>query len=69
MFQISRPNTVVHPRTMMIHSTDTTIANSTMMRMWWFEGLTLTAHGQLEIGLVSLGGRGDGGRWYGAGVC
>ena len=45
MFEIIGANAVVHPRAVMIHSWNTAIANTTMMRMRWLVWLTLTAHG------------------------
>jgi hypothetical protein len=43
--KITCPNTIIHPGTMVIHSTDTSIANSTMMTEGRFESLTLSTHG------------------------
>jgi hypothetical protein len=45
VLQVAGPHTIVHPWTMMVHSTDAAIADSTMMRHGGFEGLTLSAHG------------------------
>lgn len=47
MLHIPRPNAIVHPRTVMIHMGNATIANATMMTARWFVGLTLRAHGEL----------------------
>ena len=43
--EIVSSHTIVHPRTMMIHPTDTTIADTAMMTHGWFECLTLSTHG------------------------
>jgi hypothetical protein len=42
--QITSTNTIVHPRTMVVHPRNASIANSTMMRSWRLEGLTLSTH-------------------------
>ena len=52
-----------HHHSLTIHSTDTSITNTTMMCLVWFEGLTSTAHG--------MGGRcidinGHGSLWNGS---
>jgi hypothetical protein len=44
MFQIVSPDAVVHPRTMVIHPTDTPVADTAMVRHGWFKGLALAAH-------------------------
>ena len=43
--QISSSDTIVHPRTVVVHSRNASIADSTMGRVGRFEGLALSAHG------------------------
>mmetsp|Transcript_1292 Transcript_1292/g.2960 ORF Transcript_1292/g.2960 Transcript_1292/m.2960 type:complete len:280 (+) Transcript_1292:145-984(+) len=45
MLEIVSPNAIVHPRTMVVHSADTPIADTAMVGHGRFEGLTLPAHG------------------------
>ena len=45
VLQVAGPHTIGHPWTVMVHSTDAAVANSTMMRHGGFEGLALSAHG------------------------
>ena len=45
MFEVPCADAIVHPRTVMIHPTDTSIANTTMMGTGRFEGLALATHG------------------------
>ena len=49
MLEIGRSHTIVHPRTVMVHATNATIANATVMRSSRFVGLTVTAHGVYGI--------------------
>jgi len=49
VFHIAGTNTIVHPWTMMIHTRDASITDTTMMRKRWFVRLTLTAHAQLFL--------------------
>jgi len=51
----------------MIHFRNTAIADATVMRSRWFEGLALRAHGQFGV-LSSLKFRGHGARWDTSGV-
>jgi hypothetical protein len=44
MLQVRRPDTVVHPGTMMVHAAYAAIANAAMMRVQRFKGLTLPTH-------------------------
>jgi hypothetical protein len=44
MLEIAGTDTIVHPRTVMIHSGNTAIANSAMMGTWRFECLALSTH-------------------------
>jgi len=44
MLQICRANAVVHPRTMMVHPTDASVAYTTVMAHGRLERLTLPAH-------------------------
>ena len=43
--EIVGSNAIVHPRTVMIHTTDASIADSTMMRKRRFVRLAVAAHG------------------------
>jgi hypothetical protein len=61
VFHISSSNAVVHPRTMMVHASDTPVADSTVMRSIWFVALTPRAHG-VCCGTVRIDG--DRGRGY-----
>mmetsp|Transcript_12060 Transcript_12060/g.18185 ORF Transcript_12060/g.18185 Transcript_12060/m.18185 type:complete len:278 (+) Transcript_12060:319-1152(+) len=45
VFEIASSHAIIHPRTMMIHLTNTAIADATMMRHGGFIRLTLTTHG------------------------
>lgn len=67
MFQIARANTIIHPRTMMIHATNAAIANATMMTAGGFKGLTLSTHG-MRIFNHALTFRGNGGDGDTAGI-
>mmetsp|Transcript_7212 Transcript_7212/g.17540 ORF Transcript_7212/g.17540 Transcript_7212/m.17540 type:complete len:81 (-) Transcript_7212:850-1092(-) len=40
VFVITYPNTIVHPRTVMVHFYDTPSADRTMMSSLWFECIT-----------------------------
>lgn len=45
VLEIVSPDAIVHPRTMVVHAADTPVADPTMVRHGWFEGLALPAHG------------------------
>jgi len=46
MLEIPRSDAIIHPRTMMVHPTNTPIANPAMVGKGWFECLALGAHGE-----------------------
>lgn len=65
MFQIARSDTIIHPGTMMIHPTNTAIADATVMTLIrWFVGLTQAAD-RVEFDLVRVGRQWHGGFRYG----
>lgn len=58
----------------MVHPTDTSITDSTMMRMGWFEGLALTAHAQFAATTIVRSQQPlffgwDGRGWYRSWIC
>jgi hypothetical protein len=48
VFQVGRPNTVIHPRTMVVHSTYASMTNSAVMRVRWFVCLALGAQDEFR---------------------
>ncbi len=44
VFEIARSHAIVHPRAVVVHSTDAAIANAAVVRIRWLEGLALSAH-------------------------
>ena len=67
MFQITGPDAIVHPRTVVVHATDAPVADATVMRLRRFERLTLRAHGQFGL-RVPLCSGGHGRRRHGPGI-
>jgi len=66
--QISSSDTIVHPGTMMVHSTNTSITNSAMVRHGWLEGLALATHG-MAVFHESLAFTGNGLNGYTSRIC
>jgi hypothetical protein len=60
-------HTIVHPRTMMVHPTDTTITDTAMMTHGWFERLTLSTHGMTVLH-EPLAFTGNGRQWNTSGI-
>ena len=57
--EIVGSDAVVHPRTVVIHSTDTSIADSTMMRIGGLVGLAVATHCMSRYTLFEQYGAGD----------
>jgi hypothetical protein len=51
MLEISGPNAIINPWTVMVHTRNAPIADATMMTPWWLVCFTDAAHG--EFGTVS----------------
>ena len=72
MFHIPGPDTVIHPRTVVVHVRYTSMTDTTVMTPGWLVGLTLGTHGQLVIVILIIGrsllDRGNGTRRDTAGV-
>jgi len=62
VLEIASTNTIVHPGTVVIHATNATIANTTVMRVCGFERLALSTHavGVTEYALTFTGNGLDG---------
>ena len=54
MFDIPGTDAIVHPRTMMIHSTYAPSTYSTMVTSWWFVRLTYGTHGILLMNVFMV---------------
>ena len=67
--EIASSHTIVHPGTVMVHPTNTPIADSTMMRIGWFVRLTMTAHGMRGNPLLEQNGPRHGLFWNAARIC
>mmetsp|Transcript_18284 Transcript_18284/g.42085 ORF Transcript_18284/g.42085 Transcript_18284/m.42085 type:complete len:139 (+) Transcript_18284:738-1154(+) len=65
VLEIVSPNAVVHPRTVVVHPADTSVADPAVMRHGWFEGLALAAHG-VRIFHEPLAFARNGSEWYAA---
>jgi hypothetical protein len=68
VLQVGRTNAIVHPGTMMVHSTDTSIADPTMMRTVRFVSLAPATKG-VKLDIVRVNGNCRRGNRAGVGKC